>query len=122
MIKVHATPDSNIVEMVVEGSATAEEFDTALQTLNASIETHGTIKLLEHIGDLSMPPIPWSRFWEDIKFGFGHLSDITHVAVVADQGWIGTWVQLMNPLFKAEMKVFTRADIAKARAWLKETS
>lgn len=118
MIDVKQISGTNIVEMLVEGKASAEEFEAALQTLKAVIQEHGSIRVLEIIGDLDMPPIPWSKFWEDIKFGFEHLSDMTHVAVVAEQKWITTCVKALNPLFKAEMRVFERADIERARDWL----
>ncbi|MDV6315326.1 STAS/SEC14 domain-containing protein [Idiomarina sp. HP20-50] len=118
MIDVKQIPGTNIVEMFVEGKATAEEFDAALKTFENVIKERGSIKVLEVIGDLDMPPIPWSKFIQDIKFSFEHLSDISHVAVVADQGWIATWVNMMNPLFKADMKVFKQSDIDQAREWL----
>ncbi|ADJ27387.1 STAS/SEC14 domain-containing protein [Nitrosococcus watsonii] len=119
MIKVEPIPGTNIVEMSFEGSATAEEFDQALRTFNAAIREHGSIKVLERIGDLDTPPIPWSKFWDDIKFGFEHLSDMTHVAVVADQSWISAWVKVLNPLFKAEIKLFKLEELEQAREWLR---
>lgn len=122
MISVKHISGTNIVEMFVEGKATAEEFETALETFETVIKECGSIKVLEIIGDLDMPPIPWSKFWQDIKFGFEHLSDMTHVAVVADQSWISAWVKTLNPLFKADMKMFKSSDIEKAREWLRSTS
>jgi len=53
-----------------------------------------------------------------IKFSFEHLSDITHVAVVADQGWIGVYVNMLNPLMKAELKHFKRPELEVAQSWL----
>lgn len=122
MIEVKPIPDTNILEMSFEGSATAEEFDEALRTFNTAIREHGSIKVLERIGDLNTPPIPWSKFWDDIKFGFEHLSNMTHVAVVTDQGWISAWVKMLNPLFKAEIKMFKLGELEQAREWLRGAS
>lgn len=122
MIEAKPIPDTNIIDMFVEGSATAEEFDAALRIFETEIKQHGSIKVLERIGDLDMPPIPWSRIWKDVKFGFEHLSDITHIAVVADQSWISAWVKALNPLFKADIKMFKRTDLEIARAWLQNNS
>jgi hypothetical protein len=122
MIEIREHPDSNIVEMTMSGSVTAQEFDDTLATFKAAIERHGRIRILEDIGELDAPPIPWTKLWEDIKFSFEHLSDMTHVAVVADQGWIGAYVNMMNPLMKAEIKHFKRAERDVALEWLKQAS
>ena len=52
-----------------------------------------------------------------MKFSFEHLGDITHVAVAADQGWIGACVNMLNPLMKAEIKHFKRPKLEVARTW-----
>lgn len=70
------------------------------------------------IARVHAPPIPWNKLWDDVKFSVEHLSDITHVAVVADQGWIGAYVNMLNPLMKAELKHFKRPELEVARSWL----
>jgi len=120
MIEVTEIPDSNIVEMEVAGSVSTTEFDTALARLEEIIARHGKIRILESIGSLDTPPIPWSRFWDDVRFGFEHLGNITHAAVVADQRWIASYVNVLNPLLKAEIKVFKQAELEAARSWLRE--
>ena len=122
MIEIQKHPDSNIVEMTLTGFVTAQEFDDTLAQLKSAIERHGRIRVLEDIGELDTPPIPWSKFWEDVKFGFEHLSDMTHMAVVADQGWIGAYVRMLSPLLKAEIKHFKRGELEAARAWLEQAS
>jgi hypothetical protein len=119
MIQVQEHPDSNIIEITVSGSVTAQEFDDTLATLNSAIERHGSIRVLEAIGELDTPPIPWSKLWEDVKFGFGHLGDLTRVAVVADQGWIAAFVNMLSPLMKAEVKHFKHAERDLALDWLR---
>jgi hypothetical protein len=122
MIDVQEHTDSNIVEMNLSGSVTAQEFDDTLARLEAAIERRGRIRLLEIIGELDTPPIPWSKLWADVKFSFEHLSDVTHVAVVADQGWISAYVNMLNPLMKAELKAFRRAELDAARTWLSQAT
>ena len=122
MIKVTQVPDTNIVEMEINGAISTAEFDGALEELDSAIKQYGKIKILERIGDLGTPPIPWSKFWDDIKFGFEHLKDITHAAVVADQGWVGPYVKLLNPLFKAQFRCFNLSELESAREWLSNAS
>lgn len=122
MIEVHEQPNSNIIEVAVSGAITAQEFDDALAAFKGAIERHGRIRVLENIGELDTPPIPWNKVWDDVKFSFEHLSDITHVAVVADQGWIGAYVNMLNPLMKAEIKHFKRPELEVAQTWLAQAT
>jgi hypothetical protein len=122
MIEIQEYTDSNIVEMTLSGSVTAQEFDDTLARFKTAIERHGRIRLLEDIGELDAPPIPLTKLWADVKFSFEHLSDVTHVAVVADQGWIGVYVNMLNPLMKAELKHFKRAELDIARSWLMQAA
>ncbi len=122
MIDVNERQDTNIVELALMGAVTAQEFDDTLAKLKAAIERHGRIRLLQDIGALDTPPIPLSKLWADVQFSFEHLSDVTHVAVVADQAWIGTYVNMLNPLLKAEIKHFKRAELEVARTWLTQAA
>lgn len=118
MIAITQVPDTNIVEIMIDGAISSAEFDRALERLKIAIDQHGSIKVLERLGKLKAPPIPWSRFWDDIQFGFEHLRDITHAAVVADQSWIVPYVRLLNPLLKAELRAFKLSELEAAREWL----
>lgn len=111
MIEVHEQLDSNIVEVTLSGSVTAQEFDNTLATFKGAIERHGRLRVLVNLGELDTPPIPLHKLWDEVKFSFEHLSDITHVAVVADQGWISAYVNMLNPLMKAELKHFKRPEL-----------
>lgn len=118
MIETKMVPGTNIVEMTIEGKVSTMEFDETLRVFEEAIKQHGSIKVLERVGELGTPPIPWSRFWEDIKFGFEHLRDISVVAVVSDQRWISGWVKMFKPLLKADIRMFKEAELEKARQWL----
>ena len=122
MIKTKHIPDTNIVELTIDGEITAREFDETLDVLSKIIEEYGKIRLLKQIGKMGIPPIPFSRFCDDITFNFQHLSDITHVAVVADQNWVNMFSKLFDPLFKAELKSFKLSELEQARDWIKTAS
>jgi len=115
MIAVKEVPGTSISEITIDGRVTAGEFEDTLEKLSQAIERHGTIRVLEHVVSLDLPPIPWSKLWDDIKFSFDHLSDVTHAAVVTDQSWILAYVRLLNPLFKAELKAFRPTELNRPR-------
>jgi len=114
------TPGAIIVEITIDGEISHGEFDNALYALHAAIDQHGSLRLLKHIKSLSVPPVPWSKLWDDVKFGFDHLTDITHVAVVADHNWIATLGRFFfAPLLRAKVKTFDGEQLEVARNWLR---
>jgi len=42
--------------------------------------------------------------------------------VVADQGWIGAYVNILNPVLKVELKHFKRPELGLARTWLAQAA
>tara|TARA_R110002072_G_scaffold302996_1_gene490888 strand:+ start:15242 stop:15679 length:438 start_codon:yes stop_codon:yes gene_type:complete len=119
MIKVTHDPETNIVELEIDGEITAEDFDETLTTLRSIIDEHGRIRLLKHVRSINFPPIPMSKLWDDLKFGYEHLADITHIAGVTDITGAASMVGMMNPLFKAEMRHFNESELESAREWLR---
>ena len=122
MITVTPVPGTNILEMQIDGAISGEAFDRVLGEVEAAIAEHGKLRVLKRIDALHMPPIPWSKFWDDLRFGMKHMGDFTHAAVVADQDWIRAWARAWNPLLKAEIKTFKLDEIDEARAWLRSES
>lgn len=59
--------------------------------------------------------------WKDAKFGFAHVNDFTHAAVVADTQWMRTIAQALGSVLSAEVKAFEAAEIEAAREWLKNS-
>ena len=118
MLEYREIPDTNIVEFTIDGAISAAEFDEVIASFEASIARHGKIRVLEHVRSLG--GVPPSKWWEDIKFGFKHMRDISRAAVVAEATWIEIFANLVNPFLAAEVRYFKSAEIDKARAWLRE--
>jgi len=111
-------PDSNIVELVIDGKVTKAEFDDIAAKMEAKIKKHGKIRLLKDIRHYGF--IEFSALWDDIKFGFGHLKDIEKAAAVGDQKWLAFATKMTSPLLKCEVRHFDREHIEDARRWLRE--
>ena len=81
------------------------------------IDRHGKIRLIEIIErfDGFVP----STILDGIKFDFRHLRDVTHAAVVSDIGWIGVLTRAAGMVMPVTMKVFSLAELEKAREWAK---
>lgn len=113
-------PETGIVELVVDGKVTKEDFERLSGRLEAFIEKQGKIKLLEDIRDFKgFDP---SVIVKGIRFDIEHLKDISHAAVVTDVGWIGPFTRAAGSFVRTEVRVFRRAEIDDARAWLRDAS
>ncbi len=105
-----------IVEIVVDGKLTQDEYTRCLQPLEAMIALHGKIKILEEIRGFS--GVEPSALWEGIKFDFHHLKDISHCAVVSDKGWVGPIAKASGAFLACKVRVFPLAELEQARQWL----
>lgn len=119
MVGLKHIPETNIVELVVDGEITEEEFDDIWTRLNGLIETYGTLRVLKRVESLGSPPLPMSRWWDDISLGFQNLGKFTHVALVTDLGWATSLSRILNPILKPEIKCFSLSEEADALDWLK---
>lgn len=116
MISIKTLPDSNIVEFVVDGEISKEEFDRVLAHMEGEIQTHGSIRLLEELRSIGKFPI--SRLWDDLKFSFEHLKDIERCAVVGQSRWLESWTKVGDAFTTCPVRYFSIDDIDDARAWL----
>lgn len=117
MIEYRNNPDNNIVEITVEGKVTEADFDRVVSQLKADIEKHGKLRILEEIRSFSgIDPL---ALWKDAKFGFAHVNDFTHAAVVADTQWMRSISEAIGNILSAEVKAFELSEIESAREWLK---
>ena len=109
--------EKGIVEIVIDGKLTQEDYSRCLQPLEEMIALHGKIKILEEIRDLS--GVEPSALWEGIRFDFHHLKDISHCAVVSDKGWVGPIAKASGAFIACKIRVFPLAEIEPAREWLR---
>jgi hypothetical protein len=110
-------PNTNIVEMTVDGGISAVEFDDIVGKIEAAIEKHGNVRLLKHIRSLGAVPV--SKFWDDIRFACENLKRFSRAAVVADQKWIEVVTKMAKPFISAEVRYFNESEIEQARDWLR---
>src|SRR5262249_30844729 len=116
MFRYREVPDSSIIELTLDGSVSAAEFDEVMSQLERAIQRHGKIQVLEEIRGFAM--IPPSKWWDDLSFAWRHLQDISHFALVTDEKWIEVVTKMFKPLIRGEVRYFHSGDIDAARAWL----
>ncbi|MEA5472368.1 STAS/SEC14 domain-containing protein [Spirulina sp. 06S082] len=120
MIEYKNNPENNIVELVIEGKITEEDFDRVVSQLKADIAKHGKLRVLEEVRHFEgINPI---ALWKDIRFGFAHLNDFTHAALVADAKWMRTLTEVFERVVSVKVKTFEPSQIEEARHWLADLS
>lgn len=108
---------SGVVEIVIDGPVERADYDAAITAIDAMIERHGTVKVLEILKSFGwVDPSIW---WKDTVWGLTHLRDFGRCAVVSDSGWVGPFARAIGALIPAEVRVFPLHEAAAAREWLK---
>lgn len=116
MLEYISHPDSNVVELTIAGKITEADFDRVTAQMRVDIENHGKLRILEEVRSFEgLDPIV---LWKDARFGAAHVGDFTHVAVVADAGWVRTLTAAADSVLSAKVKAFEGSQLPEARAWL----
>ena len=120
MIEYKNNPNNNIVEIIIEGVITEEDFDQMISRFKVDIAKHGKLRILEEIRHFDgIDPL---ALWKDTRFGFAHLNDFTHAALVADAKWIRTITEAFGSILSLEVKTFEPSQIDEARNWLENAA
>lgn len=120
MLSVKPVRGTNIIEVEIDGPITPDDYEQAIGQVESAIKERGKLRVLKRVKQVHMPPIPWSKFWEDFEFGIKHMGDFTHAAVVTDHDWVRTFAKACSPVLKMKVRVFEPADEAEAWKWLRE--
>jgi hypothetical protein len=107
--------DAKTVELTVSGRITREDFDAIVAPMQAFIDTHGSIRMVEVVE--SMGGFDPSVIWEGIQFDFRNIRHISHVAVVSDIGWISPMSKAAGALIATKLRTFAMSEVDEARVW-----
>jgi hypothetical protein len=108
--------DSNLLEVVVNGKLTHEDYERSVPLVERMVEQHGQIRVLLDMIDFH----GWeaAAMWDDLKFAFKHCADISHLAMVGDKDWERSMSTFCKPFTRSEIRYFDWSELKEARAWL----
>lgn len=118
MIEYQNNPNSNVVKIIISGKITERDLDRVIDRLKLDLERHHQLRVLEEVRHLEgIDPL---AIWKDIRFGFTHLNDFTHAALVADTQWLRTMTDAFINIFPLSVKVrvFDPSQLDEAQNWL----
>jgi hypothetical protein len=115
-ITLHAHADTNLLEAVVNGKLTHEDYERFGPKVEQMVKLHGKIRVLFDMIDFHGWEAP--ALWDDTKFTFKHFSHISHIAMVGDKKWEKAMSSFCKVFTKAEIRYFDWSEVDDARAWL----
>jgi hypothetical protein len=105
-----------VAELRVIGRVTDHDMDEIIPKLEAFIDKHGTVRILEVIERFDgFDP---ATVLDGMKFDLQHLSDVTHAAVVSDIPWVSFVTSAAAMVMPLTIRVFAMSDLDAARAWI----
>jgi len=117
MMGIIADLPDNIIGIEAHGHITPHDYQRVfLPVVEARLAQHERLRLLFYIGD--MEGFDLAALWEDVGFGLKHWCQFSHIAFVTDHGWIKAMSAIFAPLIPGDIRVYSTADLEKARAWV----
>jgi hypothetical protein len=105
-----------VLGIEASGPITHEDYERLIPRAEAMMGK-GPVKALYVLDDDASEFSPHA-FWDDQVFTIKHWHDFSHLALVTDLAWARGAATLFAPFFPAKMKVFTKAQLAEAKAWI----
>ena len=121
MIERLADMPAGTVGFRVAGDVEREDYeDVLVPDLRRALEAGGGLRTLYVIDDLD--EIEPGALWADARLGFDlgvrHHHDWMRSAIVTDTDWIARATRLFAWMIPGEARVFPRAELAQAKAWV----
>lgn len=110
-------PD-NVLAVVCRGRVTKDDYEKVLvPAVVEALKRHDKLRLYyETAGDFG--GIDPGAMWEDFMVGMEHFTRWERIALVSDVDWIKHTMRFFSFLMPAQMKLFSTAEAAEARAWI----
>ncbi len=118
MLEMHEHDRADVIELIVDGAVSREEYEAVRDRAEAFINRRGRARLLEVI--LDPGPVDPAVLWEDTRFAFRHMGDFSRIAVVTERRWLAEILAALQKIFVGEVKGFTLTECEEAWNWLTE--
>jgi SpoIIAA-like len=104
-------------EITMKGRVTRADYDSIVDRLQAFIDRHGTVRMVEIIE--SFGGFDPSVLYQGTKFDFKNIRHISHVALVTDIGWLTPLAKATGALTSTTLRTFDMDQIEAARDWIR---
>ncbi len=112
--------DLKLVELTVDGAVERADFEELLPRMQAFIEKHERIRLIEIVKDFQWPSLDtFGMIWEGIKFDLYAIPRISHCAVVSDIGWMMPVSKAAGSVMSTKLRTFDMSELEEAQDWVR---
>ena len=122
MLEVIESPD-NVLALRVVGKLSKDDYTAVLEpAVEQLLAKYGELRAVIVISD-EFDGLTAGATWEDLKFGFEHLSKWKRCAVVTSHDWVRHGVSIFGWMMPGEVRVFAAnklslsSDVTAAIEW-----
>lgn len=118
MIRLTPGLPPGVVGFEAAGTVTAEEYRDVLDpAFDVAADAADKLRILAVLGP-DFDGFEGGAMFEDAAAGLRHWSRWQRIAIVTDEGSVGTAVHWLGWLVPGDVRVFDPAQLAEARAWI----
>lgn len=119
IVEIEGLPN-DVVGLDIKGLITSQDYTYTLIPLIAEREKmHEKLKMICILGEYFDGYSP-GAMWDDLRFGFSHMTTFSKVALVTDQEWIRSSAKFFGMLMPTEVMVFDLDEFEDAKNWIME--
>ncbi|MFK7881532.1 STAS/SEC14 domain-containing protein [Roseobacter sp.] len=108
----------DVIALRFSGLITSKDYSESLVPLiDEAAQEHDKLKLL-CVFDQYFDGYSAGAIWDDMRFGFSHLTSFSKLALVTDIDWIRKSAKLFGSLMPTEAMVFDVEDLDDAKEWI----
>lgn len=118
MIEMRESPDSDIIELTIDGHVTAKDYHELAERFLAAYEKHGKIRVLKEIRSIN--GVDFEVLKEKLILALvKHIKDVKCGALVTDEHWLEQLTDFLKPAYPCPVRCFKLNQIEEARQWLR---
>jgi|GEM_PF-1295986 hypothetical protein len=119
MFKILEGMPPEVMAIEAIGKVTHEDYRNTLIPKAEAMIAKGPIRMLYVIGK-EFTGFELQALWDDSEFGIKHWHDFSHIAVVTDDIWISTMINMFKPFFHGEVRLFKLSELPAAKDWISD--
>lgn len=119
MFKLIANKDRSVLHFEISETISTEEVKEIANIAEEKIKEFKTIKcliVLRHFKGYGSI----NSFFEDLKFGLGHLNSFSHIAIVGDNK-LEEFITKLYSYIQGEVKYFDLSELDDAISWINKS-